>query len=54
MGFSMRLEGLDQLADQYGVVIAALRELESRVASVHVEPNDEASLRAAIRRLTTK
>ncbi len=48
MGFSMRLEGLDQLADQYGVVIAALRELENRVASVRVEPNDEASLRAAI------
>jgi hypothetical protein len=48
MGFSMRLEGLDQLADQNGAVMAALRQLESLVASVHIEPNDDASLRAAI------
>lgn len=48
MGFSMRLEGLDQITEQFGGVIAALHELESRVASIRIEPNDEASIRAAI------
>jgi hypothetical protein len=49
MGFSLRLEGLDQLSEQFGGVVAALRELENRVASVRVDGNDEASIRAAIK-----
>jgi hypothetical protein len=48
MGFSMRLEGLDQITEQFGGVVAALHELENRVASIRIEPNDEASIRAAI------
>lgn len=44
----MRLEGLDQLTEQFGDVVAALKELEKQVASIPVKRNDEASVRAAI------
>lgn len=49
MGFSLRLQGLDQLPEQLSGVVTALKELEGRVASVHVDRNDEASVRAAIK-----
>jgi hypothetical protein len=45
------MEGLDRLGEQRGEIVDALHQLQEHVAAVRFDPNDEASIEAAIRQV---
>lgn len=49
MKFSIRVEGLDELRKSLKGISKAVKELDGHIASLRLNPNDEDSIKEAIR-----